>query len=81
MHNLNSHFNTSIVIPRTSSVLASLITNNFPSRDPEHGLSDAHGDRLLDLQKYCHFRRVKTPGSEPPCRTPCVPGARPWTPT
>jgi hypothetical protein len=31
-------FNTSIVIPRTSSVLASLITNNFPSRDPEHGL-------------------------------------------
>ena len=42
---------------------------------------DAHGDRLLDLQKYCHFRRVKTPGSEPPCRTPCVPGARPWTPT
>jgi len=26
------------VIPRTSSVLASLITNNFPSRDPEHGL-------------------------------------------
>lgn len=35
---VESRFNTSTVIPRTSSVLASLITNNFPSRDPEHGL-------------------------------------------
>jgi tRNA/rRNA methyltransferase len=34
-------FNTSTVIPRTSSVLASVTTNNFPSRDPEHGLWDA----------------------------------------